>query len=211
VGVKFRTLTWAAALVVAGTAQSQELQEGVDYNLISPAQPTSSPATQVEVAEFFQYSCPACYAFEPHLNAWLADGKPESVNFVRVHIVWNPLARMHAQAYFTAEALGKSAEMHAAFFEEFHVKGNMLDTEDKLAAFFGRFGVTREAFDNAFGSFGVHTSLQRADQLARRYRISGTPELVVNGKYGTDVTMAGSYTKFFENVNKLVATEQAEP
>jgi len=209
--VKFRTLSCVAALAIAGSAQSQELQEGVDYNLISPAQPTSSPATQVEVAEFFQYSCPACYAFEPHLNAWLADGKPESVNFVRVHIVWNPLARMHAQAYFTAEALGKSNEMHAAFFEEYHVKGNSLDTDDKLAEFFGRFGVSREAFENAFGSFGVHTSLQRADQLARRYRISGTPELIVNGKYSTDVTMAGSYTKFFENVNKLVATEQAEP
>jgi thiol:disulfide interchange protein DsbA len=209
--VKLRTLACTAALVVAGSAQSQELKDGVDYRLISPPQPTGSPESQVEVLEFFQYSCPACYGLEPHVDAWLADGKPAGVDFVRVHIVWNPLARMHAQAYYTGEALGKTEEMHAAFFNEFHTRGNMLDTEEKLADFFAGLGVGREAFENAFKSFGVHTNVQRADQLARRYRISGTPTFIVNGKYNTDPTMAGSYSRFFDNVNKLVAQEQAAP
>jgi predicted DsbA family dithiol-disulfide isomerase len=38
----------------------------------------------------------------------------------------------------------------------------------------------------------VETAMQRADQLAQRYRITAVPMFVVNGKYVTDVAMAGA-------------------
>jgi thiol:disulfide interchange protein DsbA len=173
---------------------------------LSPTQPTSSNADQVEVCEVFWYGCPHCFDFDPHLKAWV-ETKPENVSFIRVPAVWNPLLQLHARAFYTAEALGKGAEMHDEFFREIHERGNMLDSEEKLAEFFGRFNVDAAAFKTAFDSFEVHAKLQRADELSRRYRIQSVPTIVVNGKYTTGGGEVGSWQDLLALVDELVVAE----
>jgi thiol:disulfide interchange protein DsbA len=214
--MNFKTFAVHAALLLmtgaaAGQLQAQssaadELVEGRDYTLLSPAQPTSSPSDKVEVTEVFMYSCPHCYAFEPHLTAW-AKNKADYVELVRLPASWNNVAKLHAQAYYTAQALGKLDAMNEAFFKEFHVEHNFLETEDKLRDFFGRYGVDAGTFDKTFNSFAVHTKMQRADDLIKRYRVTGTPSIVVNGKYLTEGAMAGSYDKWFAIVDELAKRE----
>lgn len=181
---------------------------GVDYQRLSPTQPTSSPPDQVEVAEVFWYGCPHCFHFDPMVEAWRAK-KPEYVNFIRIPALWNPLLQLHARAFYTAEALGKGAEMHSEFFKEIHERGNSLETEQKLQEFFGRFGVDAAAFKTAFDSFAVHAKLQRADELNRRYRIGGVPTLIINGKYTTEGGQTASYEELLELANALAASEHA--
>lgn len=183
-------------------------KEGVHFERLSPTQPTSSSPDQIEVAEFFMYSCPHCYNFEPYVAQWLQN-KPDYVNFVRIPTVWNQLVRMHAQAYYAAEALGKLEEMHTPFFREIHVNGNILDSENAIASFFSRFGVDNQTFKDAYDSFSVNTKIKRADELTRRYGVSGTPTMVVNGKYKATASMTGSYEKLLELVDVLVASEHA--
>jgi protein dithiol oxidoreductase (disulfide-forming) len=183
-------------------------ENGVHYQRLSPTQPTSSSPDQIEVAEFFMYSCVHCYNFEPYVQEWLTT-KPEYVNFVRVPTVWNPVVRLHGQAFYAAQVLGKGEEMSAPFFREIHVNNNYLDSEASLAEFFSRFGVDQEEFSKAFNSFSVHTSVERADELTRRYRITGTPSVVVNGKYVTTASMAGGYDQLMALVNALVESERA--
>jgi thiol:disulfide interchange protein DsbA len=191
-----------AALAAAG------YKSGVDYLRLSPTQPTSSSPDQVEVAEFFAYSCPHCYNLEPYVQQWLTT-KPEYINFIRVPVVWNELARLHGQAFYAAAALGKIEEMHTPFFREVHVNNNLLQSEAALTEFFGRFGVDAAAFKTAFGSFSVHTNVQRADELTRRYRVDGTPTMVVNGKYVTTATRAGGHEQLIKLVAVLAASEHA--
>ncbi len=201
--------TVAAALSTAALAQqaaSEEFVEGRHYQRLSPAQPTLTDDAKVEVAEIFMYSCPACYSLEPHLKRWISE-KPENVTFVRIPASFNPMAKIHAQAYYTAQALGKLEEIDAPFFEEIHQKRNLLETEAKLADFFERFGVDEETFKKTFNSFAVHTNVQRADELVRRYRVPGTPAIVVEGKYLTNGSMAGSYEGWFAIVNHLAELE----
>ena len=187
---------------------SARFQLGTHYTRLSPTQPTSSSPDKVEVTEIFWYGCPHCFAFDPYVKSWESK-KPEYVSFVRIPAVWNPLAKMHARAFYTAEALGKGAEMHDAFFREINENRNLLDTEEKLQAFFGKFGVDAAAFKSQFDSFAVHTKLQRADELSRRYRIESVPTIVVNGKYSTDGGMAGSYDDLFALVGELATSERA--
>jgi thiol:disulfide interchange protein DsbA len=191
----------------AGTPASP-FEAGTHYRVLSPAQSTSSSADQVEVAEIFMYSCPGCYGFEPYLEQWQAN-KPDYINFVRVPAAWNPLARLHAQAFYAAEALGKLDEMHAEFFTEIHVNRNALDSEAALAEFFSRFGVDQATFEDAFRGFTVDRKVLRADALVRAYRVSQTPTVVVNGKYMTNGTMAGSYETWFDVIEHLAALEDA--
>ena len=185
---------------------SDRFRLGVEYARLSPTQPTSSPPDKVEVAEVFWYGCPHCYNFDSYIERWEPTAA-EYVAFVRVPAVWNPLLQFHARAFYTAEALGKGEEMHAEFFREIHERGNVLDTEEKLQAFFGRFGVDAATFKSTFDSFAVHTKLQRADELSRRYRIGSVPTMIVNGKYTTDGGKAGSYDALLDLVNELATAE----
>jgi thiol:disulfide interchange protein DsbA len=206
-----QSATTAPALVTeeaAGAPNTGRFRIGVDYQRLSPTQPTSSPPDQVEVAEVFWYGCPHCYRFDPAVEAWRAK-KAEYVNFIRIPAVWNPLLQVHARAFYTAEALGKSAEMHSEFFKEIHERGNALDTEQKLQEFFGRFGVDAAAFKTAFDSFAVHAKLQRADELNRRYRIGGVPTLIINGKYTTEDSQTANYEDLLELATVLAAAEHA--
>ena len=191
----------------AGSPTTGRFELGVHYLRLSPTQPTSSNPDQVEVAEVFWYGCPHCYELDPLLERWRAQ-QPDYVSFLRVPAVWNPTLQIHARAFYTAEALGKSDEMHGEFFREIHERRNGLDTEAKLQEFFGRFGVAAAAFKTAFDSFEVQAKLQRADELNRRYRIGSVPTIIVNGKYTTDGPSAGSYQDLLLLVNELTAAER---
>jgi thiol:disulfide interchange protein DsbA len=184
--------------------------EGRHYRRLSPTQGTSTSPEQVEVAEFFMYSCIHCYNLEPFLDAWLPD-KPDYINFVRIPTAWNPTVRLHAQAFYAAQALGKLEEMHWPFFREMHENGNYLQTPAAMTQFFGRFDVTSDEFESVFDSFGVHSQLNRADELLRRYRVDSTPTIVINGKYTTGTGMAdpvsGNPERMFELIEVLAAAE----
>ena len=197
-----------AAGDAADAPTTGRFEMGTHYTRLSPTQPTSSNPDQVEVTEVFWYGCPHCFAFDPLLEQWRAQ-QPGYVNFVRVPAVWNPLLQLHARAFYTAEALGKGAEMHAEFFREIHERNNRLDSEAKLQELFARFGVGADAFKMQFDSFAVQEKLQRADELNRRYRIESVPTIVVNGKYTTDAPQVGSYEELLTLVDELVAAERA--
>jgi thiol:disulfide interchange protein DsbA len=200
--------TAAVANETGAAPTSARFQLGKHYTRLSPTQPTSSSPDKVEVAEVFSYGCPHCFAFDPYLKSWLGK-KPEYVTFVRLPTVWSPVAKIYARAFYIEEALGKSAEIHESLFREIHDNKNMLDTEDTLQAFFAKFGVDAATFKSQFDSFGVHAKLQRADELTRRYKIAGVPTIVVNGKYTTDLDMAGGYDELFALLGELAASEHA--
>ena len=193
----------------SAASSAPKFEAGTQYQVLMPAQPTvGEQHGKVEVAEIFMFGCPHCAAFEPLLQNWLKNA-PSYVSFVRVPAVWNSIAELHARAYYTAEALGKTAEIDAPFFNEIHVKHNMLDSVDKLAAFFAQFGVDDKTFRSKFTSFEIDAKVSRATDLVKRYKVPGTPAIVIDGKYLTNGTMAGTYEMWFEIIDDLVAQEHA--
>jgi protein dithiol oxidoreductase (disulfide-forming) len=122
--------------------------------------------------------------------------------------VWNELLKMHARLFYTIEILGKP-ELHAEAFREINVRGNRLDTPDKIEAFFTARGVAQDRPpEDVFSGFAVESKLARAADLNKRYRIASTPTVVVNGKYVTDAAMAGGEDQLFELINALAAKEK---
>ncbi|HET7130825.1 MAG TPA: thiol:disulfide interchange protein DsbA/DsbL [Gammaproteobacteria bacterium] len=199
---------YAAAQGQAQAATPPKFEAGTHYQVLAKPQPTSVEPGKVEVAEVFMYGCPHCYAFEPHIQQWLKK-KADYVTFVRVPAPWNAMAVLHARAFYTAEMLGKSEVIDEPFFKAFHEEHNYLDTEPKLAEFFAKFGVDQATFDKTFHSFGVDAKLSRAKDLVGRYEVTGTPAIVVNGKYLTNGAMAGSYDTWFAIIDELAAKEHA--
>jgi len=202
----------AAATVLLMAAFSAQaavtLTEGVNYKLIQPVVPPSSPPGKVEVVEVFWYACGHCYLLEPKLETWARTGKAPYVDFVRQPATWNDLLKTHARVFYTAELLGKLPQLHADIFREINLKGNHLDTPESIEAYFVSRGVPKADFEKAFASFAVESKVRRADDLNRRYRITGTPTVIVNGKYMTDVGMAGSEESLFQVINALAAKDR---
>jgi len=186
---------------------------GVNFKPIVPAQSTSAEAGQVEVLEVFWYGCGHCYALDPFLESWRKN-KPANVKFVRVPVMWGPTHRAHGKLYYTLEALGKLDALHTKAFDEIHQKGNFLAASDEAASrkaqltFATANGIAAADFNRAYDSFTVNSNLQRAEDLTRRYQVEGVPLVVVNGKYQTDVGMAGGNGKLVELINYLVAAEK---
>jgi protein dithiol oxidoreductase (disulfide-forming) len=198
----------APAAVPATPAGTAKFEAGKHYQLLTPAQPTSSDTGKIEVAEVFMFGCPGCFGFEPHVQSW-TKRLPDYVSFVRIPAPWNATADLHARAYYTAQALGKAHEIEGPLFNEFHINKNYLDTPDKLAAFFKQFGVDDKTFRNTFESFAVDAKVGRAGDLVKRYKVPSTPSVVVNGKYLTTGGMAGSYENWFAIIDELIAKERA--
>jgi thiol:disulfide interchange protein DsbA len=177
----------------------------VDYELVSPAQPTANPA-KVEVIEVFWYGCPHCYRFQPYINAW-ARTKPDNVDYIRLPAVLNENWAIHAQAYYTEEALGVTDKIHADLFDAIHRDKRRIDSEKSLQDFFVAHGVSADQFRNTFHSFAVDSKVQRARQMTQRYGIDGTPSIIINGKYRTGPGMTQSYERLIDVMNFLIAQE----
>jgi thiol:disulfide interchange protein DsbA len=191
----------------ASTPASSKFKEGTNYVKVVPAQPTSVAPGKVEVIEVFWYGCGHCFALDPALESWRSKSKPEYVEFLRVPAMWNDATRMHARVFYTAEALGKLETLHSDIFRQIHIKGDALNTVERISSFFVAHGVSADDFQKAFSSFAVENKLQRADFLNRRYRIESVPTILINGKYRTDVGMAGGEEQLFALIGELVAAE----
>lgn len=203
-----------ATLPPAGQLPSGKWVAGVNYRPLVPAQPTDAPPGKVEVVEVFWYGCPHCYALDPYIESWRKT-KPAYIEFRRVPVTWQPVHQSHARLFYTLEALGKEDAVHNAVFAEMHDKKNYMfmqgDEKETLAAqiaFAKAHGISEADFTNAWNSFTVQTSMQKADELVRRYHVDGVPLLVINGKYVTDVNMAGSQANVMSIVSDLAASEK---
>lgn len=188
-------------------SQAEALKAGTDYDLVNPPQPTAD-RDKIEVLEFFWYGCPHCYHFEPDLNAWIKT-KPATVNFIRQPAVFNEVWGAHAKAFFTAEVLGVLDKLHPEFYDAIQNKREKLESEDDLAKFFTAHGVAEADFRQAYKSFAVDSKMRQATGLAAKYGITGTPAIVVNGKYVVSPGKAKSFPRMIEITNELIRMESA--
>jgi thiol:disulfide interchange protein DsbA len=207
-----KTLTkWLFALLLpfcmTAAALAEDYTEGKQYVRLSNPQPTSA-ADKVDVVELFWYGCPHCYHLEPFINTWL-ENKPEGVVFVRLPAIVGPRWEPLAKAYYTAEILGVLDQTHEALFKAIHDKQQKFPDEAALQDFFVAQGVSAEDFKKAYNSFAVSVKVNNAKMMTRRYAISGVPTVIVNGKFSTSGSLAGSNEGIIKVVDYLVAQELA--
>lgn len=186
-------------------------QAGRNYDVLVPAQPTNAAPGKVEVVEVFWYGCSHCYELEPFIDSWKKN-KPANIELVRLPVTWNPPARLHARLYYTLLAL-KREDLHTRVFDSVFRKNNPLIGRDEASTlelqveWAKENGIDAASYTDAFNSMWVSTKLRQADELVQRYRVEGTPYVIVNGKYTTDVAKAGGQRELIALINDLAAAE----
>jgi protein dithiol oxidoreductase (disulfide-forming) len=189
-------------------AQSSQFQEGVHYERLPVAVETRNPQ-KVEVIEVFSYACIHCKNFQREVDEWLAN-IPEHVDFQRLPATFNETWMALAQAFYTAEALGVTEQVHGPIFSAIHDRGrNVADPALMAEIFEASAGVKPEQFNQVYRSFSVRSRVQQADARGRAYRLTGTPTLIVDGLYRVDARMAGSNAGMLAVVDHLVAQRRA--
>jgi thiol:disulfide interchange protein DsbA len=199
----------AAASLVASTAFASPTnpQNGVEYVTLSSPQPVQAVGKKVEVVEFFAYHCPACYALEPSLVAW-ANKNADKVNFRRIHLPFQGPADPEAHLFLTLEAMGKEAEMHPKILNAVHVQRIRLMKDEQIIDWVAKNGIDKTKFMETWNSFGVMTKLRRLPQTTNNYQVSGTPTLIVDGKYQTAPGQVAEKLKITDRNQMLQAQYQ---
>ena len=194
-----RTLLSAAALGLAisfsglSGAQSPKIEEGFDYRILPTPQPLESKG-KVEVIEFFWYGCPHCYDFEPELNTWLKR-QPKDVIFRKVPVAFRDDFMPHSQLFYALEAMGKGDALNDKVMYAMHKENKRLMTENEIADWAASQGIDRNTFLATYRSFAVVSKARAARQMADAYRIDGVPTVVMQGRYVTSPSIAGTKAK----------------
>src|SRR5690554_1003053 len=195
-------------LFTTASAQPSLYVAGTHYTEL-PAPVRTNDASKVEVLEVFWYGCGFCFQFQPLVENW-AQQAPDHVDFRQFPAIWNDLMKIHAQAYFTAEALGVVDTVHEPIFEAIHLQNNRLQNERQLTALFAEHGVSQKQFSDTFNSFQVRTRVNQTESRMGDYQIRSTPNVIVNGKYlVTSNEAVRTQQEMLEVVDFLVAREQA--
>jgi len=194
------------SLVCSSVVTARDYDEGIEYHLITPPQPTQVSPGKVEVVEMFWYGCPHCFHFEPDVKKWLKK-KPDNVEFIRIPATFNSLWKFHARAFYTASALGVGEQIHEPLFKMIHLKRKMPRSEKEMRRFFVEHGVKGERFDEAFHSFAVDAKVRRAAELTQRYGIDGVPSIIVNGRYRIDAKAANTQKGMLDVADFLIRKE----
>jgi len=190
----FCSLALPLTLSAHTAARAQEkFVEGKHYLELSPRQSTKDPK-QVEVLEFFAYSCSHCNSFEPALEAWLKK-LPRDVLFRRIPVAFREDLVIHQQLYFALEALGIVDQLHGKVFHAVHADRQRLATPADIAAFAAKNGADGERVVETMSSIGVADKVKQATALAAGYKIEGTPSLGVDGRWLTSGSLAGSNSR----------------
>lgn len=195
-------------------AQDQNQEPGAEviaqditglYKELSSPQATKT-GDKIEVVEVFWYGCPHCYQFEPTINKWLKE-KAGYIEFVRIPGVLGPQWVSHARAYYAAENLGVLEKIHQPLFNAIHNEKRKIFDEKSLKSFFAEHGVDGNDFDKTFKSKEVEEKVRAAFSAGKNYELTGVPAIVINGKYTTSASMAGSFEKIVDVINTLSAQE----
>ena len=188
-------------------ANTVELIAGFNYEMVTPAQPTES-GKKIEVVEVFWYGCPHCYHFEPEISNWI-ETLPDDVEFRRMPGIFQSGWVPHAKAFYAAEKLGILEQIHTPMFDAIHRDNIQIKTDEDVIDFVTNIdGIDKAAFEKAFNSYTVKTKVKQAMKMSRAYGITGVPAVIINGKYWSSGSIAGSYPELLNVVDALIEKER---
>jgi thiol:disulfide interchange protein DsbA len=192
--------------LLPGCGSAENYAAGKDYGELDNPQP-STVEDGVEVIEFFSYGCPHCFHLEPHIMEWADSPAANGVELVRIPVAWNQGMESLARVYYAAAMAGADKKADAAVFKLIHEDKPSGLTLDTIADVLAANGVDRASFIHHFQSPDVTARVEQSKEMTRRYKITGVPTLVIDGKYTVGIPRGNDFERMFEVTDYLV--EQA--
>ena len=196
-------------LPMGAHGQTAAFKEGADYLTLDKPALVDVPAGQIEVVEFFWYSCPHCNSFEPQLSVW-SKKQGKDVILKRTPIAFRPDFEPQQRLYYVLEAMGKVDELHKKVFYAVHVEKQALNTSETIASWAEKQGLDKAKFTESYNSFSVSTKTRKATQLQNAFQVDGVPALGIAGRYYTSGSMAKSMERALQVADYLVGRARSK-
>jgi thiol:disulfide interchange protein DsbA len=177
---------------------------GSEFDAVAQNISTDNPA-KIEVMEIFWYGCSHCYQMEAPLHMWVKK-LPSDVYFKRMPGLPNPSWAPMAKAFYAMETLGVSEKLHTKLFDAIHKTKTLNPTDEKAAIDWmtAQSGMDKIKVEQAFKSFTMNTSLNRAAQIFKATGATGVPSLVIDGKFITSATMNGGNEQALKTTDYII-------
>lgn len=177
---------------------------GSEFDAVAQNISTDNPA-KIEVMEIFWYGCSHCYQMEAPLHAWVKK-LPSDVYFKRMPGLPNPSWAPMAKAFYAMETLGLSEKLHTKLFDAIHKTKTLIPTDEKAAIDWmtAQSGMDKIKVEQAFKSFTMNSSLNRAAQIFKATGATGVPSLVIDGKFITSATMNGGNEQALKTTDYII-------
>jgi len=133
------------------------------------------------------------------------------VQFSYMPAVFGGAWEIYGRAYYAAETMGILDKSHAAIFTKLHTEHAPVNSVEDVAGLYTDFGVSQADFLASMQSFAVNAKIARAQQTVQRYGVTGTPTIIVNGKFRVQSPRPenGGFPRMLEIVDALIAQERA--
>jgi len=196
------------AAVFASAVHAAPPVEGVDYKRLNSPQPVAT-GSKIEVAEFFWYRCPHCFHLQPSLETWLQK-LPKDAQMRYVPAVFNEGWAPAARIFYALDTMHLIDKLHSQVFDAIHLDNLDFSDDNVLGDWMAKHGVDRAKFMELYNSFSIQNRAMQNTRLSKPYELRGVPTFVVDGKYQTSQSMAGSEEKLFQTLDTLIAKARAE-
>ncbi len=179
------------ACIAYAQDDNERYTEGKHYKAIATPLKTSYRDEEIgELMEFFSYSCIHCFRLEAGVERYLAE-KPDNIRFTQVPVMFNERQAPEVRAYYVVEVLNLGGSAHKAIFDYINVQRKPLRTDAQFAQFFEQFGLSQDDYMKQAYSFAVNAKVNTSIYLTGKSEITGTPSILVNGKYLIDSGAVG--------------------
>ena len=183
---------------------------GTDYEMLATPQPTWNPADgKIEVVEVFSYMCHVCAEVQPTVDLYKPK-LPADARWTYVPASFGGAWDTAARAFFAAQVMGLADRTHSKIFPAIFVERKLKQgTPEEFADLYASFGADRATFLSTMDSFGVTAKFNRAKQFALRGGVTGTPTIIINGKYKVMNTGDRGAKGMLDTVTWVIAQERA--
>ena len=137
-----------------------------------------------QVIKFFSYACSHCYALDPFIEIFKKNNN--NINFKYVPAIFSDQMIPLAKLFFTLDTMNLLTKLHESVYEVIHVDKKRIFTDKKIFKWAeGNDLINFVEFKKIYDSFDTNNKILYAKNLTIKSQITGTPYLMINGKYLT--------------------------
>lgn len=137
-----------------------------------------------QVIKFFSYACSHCYALDPFIEIFKKNNN--NINFKYIPAIFSDQMIPLAKLFFTLDTMNLLPKLHESVYEVIHVDKKRIFTDKKIFKWAEENELINFVeFKKIYDSFDTNNKILYAKNLTIKSQITGTPYLMINGKYLT--------------------------
>ncbi len=179
---------------------SPTYDEGIDYKRIY-SENKYKTTKKIEVVEFFGLFCPHCRNFSPVINRW-AEKLPANVEFKKLHVPFREVS--HQRLYFTLKKMGLIDKYLDKLFADIQDKRLPLKDFLSITIWVEDNGLSLADFEEEWNSNKVKKDMKEASYLMKLFKVSGVPQIIIDGAFLTSPAMVGSNRRIIGLLDYLI-------